>query len=471
VKGPLCAFLTRGFRTMAVLLLTGCATGTTTTPARPEVVPSHIYPFPLDTVLAQVAPVFVKKGWRVQRSGDVLLTNWVGGEVQSDDGTDNRVVVGYRVFGERVDAGYCTIRVERLVATPSTLDFGQKKGGHVVSYGVSSPGTAGAAPGTSGRNPAPVHNLQRELMPAFRDSEFLPEFSEDAANEAVATGLPSGVVVTQYGRDAALEGELQELIDPRVVAPAEQTETAPVAVALVDAGVLAPPDQASAPVGVKPPPASDKPSTALAGIWDGTFTFRGSVTGSFSGELTVAVDAQTVEVADFCPEGGGTLTAQSSSKAVAWRGELACPPIRMKGCPSAKFTYSSVNATVSERTLTVTAAGTVDADVRCSDRDGILGGDLSVTFVAQKADYVHIAVTKAQRATTCVWPSNWEDFSSVGSMAIPDGALDDASYLGIIRAKGGRLTEIQRLLRHCHQVVLLHGKAVLMRLAVTRSRM
>lgn len=456
----------------AVLLLAGCATGTTTTNVRPEVIPSHVYPLPLDTVLAQVSPLLAKKGWRVQRSGDVLLTNWVGGQVEADDGNDAKVLVGYRVFGERIDAGYCTVRVVRLVATASSLDFGQKKGGHVVDYGA-------ATSATAGRNPAPVHNLQRELMPAFRDSEYLPEFATDSANDAAETGLPSGVVVSQYGRDSALESEFQEQIDPHLVAPAE-TETAPVADATMDAGFL-PRPETSSPIlqgidsktgfGAAETPVSDHLSTALAGIWDGTFTFRGSVTGSFSGELTVAVDAQTVEVADFCPEGGGTLTAQSFSKAVTWHGELACPPIRMKGCPSAKFTYSSVNATVSDRTLTVTAAGTVDADVRCSDRDGVLGGELSVTFVAQRADYVHIAVSKAKRSTSCVWPSNWEDFGSVGSMAMPDGALEDASYLGIIRAKGGRLTEIQRLLRHCHQMVMLHGQPVLMRLAVTRSRL
>jgi hypothetical protein len=93
---------------------------------------------------------------------------------------------------------------------------------------------------------------------------------------------------------------------------------------------------------------------------------------------------------------------------------------------------------------------------------------MSVTFIAQRADYVHIAVTRAKRVTACRWPSDWEDFASAGSMPLPGPPIDDAAYLGIIRAKGSRLGEIQRLLRHCRQVVLLHGEPVLMRLAVTR---
>lgn len=55
-------------------------------------------------------------------------------------------------------------------------------------------------------------------------------------------------------------------------------------------------------------------------------------------------------------------------------------------------------------------------------------------------------------------------------MAMPEPPQNDAAYLGLIRAKGSRLTEIQKLLRHCHQVVLLHGDPVLMKLAATRPR-
>ena len=98
-----------------------------------------------------------------------------------------------------------------------------------------------------------------------------------------------------------------------------------------------------------------------------------------------------------------------------------------------------------------------------------IGGALSVAFGAHKADYVHIAVNRAKSETACVWPRDWEDFASRGSMPMPDPPTDDAAYLGIIRARGSRLTDIRRLLRHCHQVVLLHGQPVLIRLAITRA--
>jgi hypothetical protein len=112
------------------------------------------------------------------------------------------------------------------------------------------------------------------------------------------------------------------------------------------------------------------------------------------------------------------------------------------------------------------AAGNVETPVTC----GYSSGALSVAFVAEKADYIHIAVTRIKRATSCVWPSDWEDFNSIGSMAMPERPGDDAAYLGIIRARGSRLSEIERLLRKCHQVVQFRGEAVLMRLAATRPR-
>ena len=131
------------------------------------------------------------------------------------------------------------------------------------------------------------------------------------------------------------------------------------------------------------------------------------------------------------------------------------------------MTYTAANTSLSEDgTLTVLASGTVETPAGCDYG----GGVLSVAFVAQKADYVHIAVTKVKRKTTCTWPSDWEDLNSVGSMSVPELALDDSAYLGIIRARGSRLADIQQLLRHCHQVVQLHGEPVLMRLAVTRPR-
>jgi hypothetical protein len=458
----------------AILFLAGCVTGTTTTSVRPETIPSHIYPLPLDNVLAQTAQLLVEKGWRVQRAGNILFTNWLAGEIESpqrDQVAQASVtgsLVGYRVFGERIDAGYCTIRVERLVATPSTLDFGQRRGGHQVEQTTT----------TSMRSSTPVHNENRTLMAPF---ETLPEFAEDSANKSALTGVPPGLVVSQRERDTTLEVALQEQIDPLLAPAARQGTLAGSADTLADAGFSAAPQQAVNPVlrpdsepgvGIVAPVTAEQRPTALAGVWAGTFTFRGSVTGSFSGEVPVAVDGDSVEVEDFCPESGGTLTMRGLHNSAAWQGKLACSAIRLKGCPSATLTYDFVNATLNEGTLTVVAAGTVNTDIRCHDAtgDGIFhtGGPLSVAFVARKADYVHIAVTKVKKPTLCVWPSDWEDFASNGSMAMPEPALDDAAYLGIIRAKGSRLTEIQRLLRHCRQVVLLHGQPVLMRLAVTR---
>jgi len=464
-------------RLAAMLFMAGCATATTTSATRPETVPSHVYPLPLDNVLAQAAELLVQKGWKVQRSGNNLLTNWVRGEGKNLPSQQLQVevvslaasLVAYRILGERIDAGYCTIRVERLVATESTLNYGSKRGGHQVEQTTT----------TSARSPTAVHNENRTLQSPF---SVLPPFLEDSANDAQETGAPSEMVVSQQERDPALELELQKQIDPDVVAatkPADAGAVEAAADALADAGTSAALQQAVSSVqhvegephvGVAAPLVADRRPTGFAGIWTGTFTFRGKVTGAYSGEVTVAVDGHSVEIDDFCPEIGGTVTAQGTGNSASWQGKLACPAIRMSGCRAAIFTYDFVHATLNEGTLTVVASGTVDTGGRCVDSGGELsvGGPLSVAFVAEKADYVHIAVTKVKKTTECVWPRDWEDFASSGSMSMPDPPLDDAAYLGVIRAKGSRLTEIQRLLRHCRQVVLLHGQPVLMRLAVTR---
>jgi hypothetical protein len=117
-------------------------------------------------------------------------------------------------------------------------------------------------------------------------------------------------------------------------------------------------------------------------------------------------------------------------------------------------------------TLVVVAAGDLETPVNC----GYSNGALSVAFVAQKADYIHIAVTRVKRATPCAWPADWEDFDSIGSMAMPERPGDDTAYLRVIRAIGSRLGEIEALLRTCHQVVLFHGQPVLMRLAVAQPK-
>jgi hypothetical protein len=458
----------------ALVLLAHCASGTANAPAQADVVPSHVYPLPLDNVLAQATTELEKKGWRVQRSGDSLVTNWSPAQAQSTQQLQSQAsvagaVVAYRISGERVDAGFSVLHIERVVATPSTLDFGQKRGGHVVEQSTT----------TASRSPTPVHNEQRTLLSAFGTE---PEF-EDNFESQRNTGVPSGMVVNQRERDATLELELRELIDPVTATTQEAGATVSIVppTGLASAESSQPPHalDAVAPVGTsdeaagKPivPASSTRRPGTLAGIWTGTFTFRGKVTGSFSGEVSVAVDGETVEIDDFCPDSGGTVSTQASGTTAAWQGKLACPPIRLQGCPAAVVTYDFINALLNESTLTVVAAGTVNTGGRCLDSGGEMsvGGDLTVSFVAQRADYVHIAVSRAQRQTACVWPTDWEDFGSRGSMPMPEPAADNSAYLGIIRAKGSRLTEIQRLLRHCRQLVLLHGQPVVMRLAVTRS--
>jgi len=82
-------------------------------------------------------------------------------------------------------------------------------------------------------------------------------------------------------------------------------------------------------------------------------------------------------------------------------------------------------------------------------------------------DFVYLIVTKAAEPTPCVWPRDWEDLESFGSMAMPDRPQTTTEQLGIIRAKGDRLTDIQRLLRKCRQTVTLNGRPVFLKLALT----
>jgi hypothetical protein len=433
----------RAWRWLAVgLLLSSCASGTSAI-VQPEVVRSHIYPLPLDNVLAQATTLMQKKGWAVKRAGDVLLTNWQGGATAT--------LLSYRIFGQRIDAGLCAIRAERLVATQST------------SFGTDHP----------------VTELDRD-QGRVESRPFRSEYEADPSSNSVGTAAPAGTfspadtartspwVVSLHRRDAELELELQREIDPTPVATDAHEETPGVVRAAEpqkDSGQRLPETPATAPRAKEGSAAEEARGLAdLAGIWDGTFTFRGTVVGSFSGEVTVAVDGQSVEVDDFCPESGGTMNATGANTSAAWQGNLACAPIPVKGCSFASFTYSFAHAMMNDSTLTVLAAGTVETPAGCN----YSGGALSVAFIAQKADYVHIAVTRVKRATSCLWPSDWEDFNSAGSMAMPEQS--DMAYLGIIRARGTRLSEIQKLLRHCHQVVLLHGEPVLMRLAATRPR-
>jgi hypothetical protein len=429
--------LRRTLRVASILLLSACAGApATAVPAKDP--PGHIYPLPLDNVLAQATTLLQKRGWVVKRAGNSLVLNWQGGASESR--------VTYRLFGQRIDAGLSVIRVERLVATKST------------SFSTEHPVTA---IGFNGAIPFTLNS----------------EFAADPLNDSAAgTAPPPGTVspselsraspwvVSGHRRDAAVELELQREIDPTPgevpVAPSVFAET----------GLGAPQSQGTAASGVgkaeTAASATQRKLADMAGIWDGTFTFRGNIVGSFSGEVAVSVDGRTVEVDDFCPESGGMMAATGANTSAAWEGSLTCSAIPIAGCARAALNYSFAHATMSNDTLTVVASGTVDTPPGCS----YSGGALSVAFIAQRADYVHIAVSKAGRPTSCLWPSDWEDFTSKGSMPMPGMSQEESAYLGIIRAKGSRLADIQKLLRQCQQVVLLHGEPVLMKLAATRTR-
>jgi hypothetical protein len=209
-------------------------------------------------------------------------------------------------------------------------------------------------------------------------------------------------VVSLYVRDADLERELQREIDPTPVAT-------------VDAGR---PTRAEAP---EAPPADREipaeataplDSTKLAGIWDGTFTFRGGLVGSFSGEVSVAVEDGSVEVADFCPDRGGTLTARASGHSASWQGEMTCPPIAIHGCAASVIKYTSAQAMLKGATLVLVAAGSVEVPAGCQDSSGAI----STTFVARRANYVYLVVNSTHQRATCEWPRDWEDLGSTGSM-------------------------------------------------------
>jgi tetratricopeptide (TPR) repeat protein len=80
--------------------------------------------------------------------------------------------------------------------------------------------------------------------------------------------------------------------------------------------------------------------------------------------------------------------------------------------------------------------------------------------------FIYLSVTKASGAEGCNWPSDWEDLMSAGSMPIPQTS-SAPTELGIIRARGERLSDVQLLLRACHDRFVLEGKTVQMKLAVT----
>jgi hypothetical protein len=431
-----------------LLLLAGCATTPSAPTAKPEAIPSQVYARPLEDVLLETKTLLVKHGWKVQRSGNTLLADWrSAGEASA---------IAYRVYGQRVDATYCSVRIERVLATRTVVWTEPRLSGHPPGPGA--PKEVAASRDMSNPDDVP---------PA--------EFKEDTPNErAGGTAVPYGLVISHIGRDKALELALEQQLDPPPNPEAMATDPPAVAEAPTDIGVAPPPAPIPLPARAADaysgaqdalPPTGKPRLKSLAGIWAGTFSFRGSLTGAYTGEVTVAVEGGAAELADFCPEKGGTMTATAAGTAASWEGHLACPAVPLKGCASAALSYDIATATLEDNTLLVVAAGNVETPVACGE-----SGPISVTFVAREADYAHLAVTKAQGQTTCVWPSDWEDFASSGSVSMPEMSPEASAYLGIIQVRGSRLADIQRLLRHCHHLVLLHGEPVSMKLAVTHSR-
>jgi len=367
--------------TTSLLVWASCATAPPAPTAKREAIPSHVYARPLNDVLMETKALLVNNGWHVQRSGNTLVTDWrSGGETSA---------ITYRVYGQRVDAGYCSVRIERVLAT-RTLVWTE---GHPVGH---------AAPRTS-----------KMLFAAglYNPYDDNPDeaFYEDTPNDtAGGTAIPFGLVISHYGRDKALELALQQQLEPQ-----ESLGVAP-APAPVPTATAVGTDAAALPAPVAPVPIAARHLSSLAGIWEGTFSFRGTVKGGYSGEVTVAVDGDSAEVADFCPERGGTMTATGAGASAAWEGHLYCPAIRLKGCSSAALSYDFATATLQGSTLTVVATGMLDTPAACGE-----SGPVSVTFVAEKADYAHLSVIRTKGQTACVWPSDWEDLASTGSMAMP----------------------------------------------------
>ncbi len=139
-----------------LVLLAGCATTPPAPTATPEAIPSHVYARPLDDVLMETTTLLVNNGWKVQRSGNTLVTEWrSGGEASA---------ITYRVYGQRVDAAYCSVRIERVLATRTVVWTEPRLSGH--------------SPGPGAPNPVAA---SREM---YNPYDVPPaEFEEDTPNE------------------------------------------------------------------------------------------------------------------------------------------------------------------------------------------------------------------------------------------------------------------------------------------------
>jgi hypothetical protein len=97
-------------------------------------------------------------------------------------------------------------------------------------------------------------------------------------------------------------------------------------------------------------------NTAFGGLWVGTFTLAGAITGSATGQLAVSVSGDSMDVGFLCPDGTGTVTASGSGNSASWSGSLVCPPTSgASNCPAGVFTFSSMASTLSGTTLNVLA--------------------------------------------------------------------------------------------------------------------
>ena len=159
---------------LSVALLTCCATASKIgTAESTEAVENHVYALPADTVLTTTENVLVKNGFRVDRQGNQLGTDWRPEASGS--------LAGYRVVVDPIDADHCTVHVEMVAAT-------------------------GLGSGGGGRG---------------GDSALDPELY-NTLNEP-----PPGLVAMPRGRDDAFEWALLRALDPKAakaIAAGEQRE-------------------------------------------------------------------------------------------------------------------------------------------------------------------------------------------------------------------------------------------------------
>ena len=218
---------------LAVILLAGCANGQKTA-AHTEAIESHVYALPLDDVLTEATALLSQQGWRVERFGDQLGTNW---RVDASGGA-----LGLRVEGEPIDDGHCSIRIEALAASA----FGP--------------------PPTNSQGPST--NLSGGPMPARVNS------GANAAGGGHSPGWdgldapttlgepPPGMVTLPRGREEALEWALLQRLEPRAARAIAHADarTKSAASAAADGGTVLPLGPTSA---VPPLPACEP---ALSGV-------------------------------------------------------------------------------------------------------------------------------------------------------------------------------------------------------------